>query len=67
MEDLAKDQEHDEGGLVQVYIVVMNMKVEHESIVVQIKLYLNSSHPCTILVDSRTMYNMMLADFAGKL
>ena len=64
LEDLAKAQEHDEGGLVQVYIVVINMKVEHKSNVVQIELYLNSFQPCTLLVDSRAMYNMILADFA---
>lgn len=67
MEDLAKAQEHDEGGLGHVFVVVMNIEVKHESTIVQIKLYLNSSHPCMLLVDSRSTYNMLLANFAREL
>ena len=35
VEDLVEAQEHDGGGSVQVYGIVMNMEVEHEPIVVQ--------------------------------
>lgn len=62
VEDLAEAQENDGGGSVQVYVIVMNVEVELEPIVVQIKAYLNSSYPCTNMVDSGSTYNMMLQE-----
>lgn len=67
VEDLTEAQEHDGGGSMQVSAAVMNMEAEQEPTVVQVKGYLNSSHPCMILVDSGSTHNMMSADFAKKL
>jgi hypothetical protein len=46
---------------------IMNMEVEREPTVVQIKGFVNSSFSSMILIDSGSTHNMISADFAKKL
>ena len=50
-----------------ISVVVMNMEVEQESIVLQIKGFLNSSFSSMILIDSGSTHNMISASFAHKI
>ena len=45
----------------------MNMEVEQESTVLQIKGFLNSSCSSMILIDSSSTHNMIFASFAHKI
>jgi hypothetical protein len=46
---------------------MINMEVEREPTVVQIKGFVNSSFSSMILIDCRSTHNMISADFAKKL
>lgn len=64
VDNLVLVREHDICGSVQVSSTVMNIELEQDSTVIEVKGYFNSSHPCTIIVDMRITHNMMLVAFA---
>jgi len=58
---------HDNDKEIQVSIAIMNMEVEHEPTMVQLKGYVNSNHLSMILIDSGSTHNMISTNFGKKL
>jgi hypothetical protein len=65
--DEAEEDVQGDNETVQVSTAVMNMEVEREPMVVQIKGFVNSSFSSMILIDSGSTYNMISANFTKKL
>jgi hypothetical protein len=64
------DESNDEPskeGIPRISTAVMNMEVEQEPTVLQIKGFLNSTFSSLILIDSGSTHNMMSVSFAHKI
>jgi len=49
VKNVAEVQEYDGGGSVRVSVTMMNMKLEHKLIVVQVNGDLDFLHPCVMV------------------
>lgn len=56
--------EGEEEKTIQVSTTAMNVEVECEPTVVQIKGFVNSTYPTIMLIDSRSTHNMISSSFA---
>ena len=66
-EDDGSDGEPSKEVVPSISTAVMNMEVEQEPTMLQIKGFLNSSFWSMILIDSGSSYNMMSTSFAHKI
>jgi hypothetical protein len=67
VDDIEEDVQKRDNKIVSAYAAMMNMEVESEPIVVQIKDFVNISSSSMILIDSTPMHNMTLTPFTKKL
>jgi hypothetical protein len=67
VDETEEEVQKEDNETVQVSKAMMNMEVEQEPTVVQIKGFVNSSFSSMILIDSGSTHNMISADFAKKL
>ena len=66
-EDDEEDCEPSNEEVPGISTAIMNMEVEQESTVLQIKGFLNSSFSSMILIDSGSTHNMISASFSHKI
>ena len=66
-DDGESDDEPSKEGVPNISMAVMNMEVEQEPTVLQIKEFLNSTFSSIILIDSGNTHNMLSVSFAHKI